>query len=153
MESAWDYPRPPIVVPCARRVRIEYGGRVVAESARAVRVLETASPPTVYVPGDDVAHELLDPIGGAGTVCEWKGRARYHDVVVGGRRARRAAWEYPDPRPGFELLRDHLAFYPGRVACFLDDERVRPQEGSFYGGWITAEIRGPFKGGAGTLAW
>jgi uncharacterized protein (DUF427 family) len=134
-------------------VRIEHGGRVIAESVRAVRVLETASPPTIYVPRDDVVAELLEPAAGGGTVCEWKGQARYHDVVAGGRRAERAAWGYPDPQPGFERLRDHLAFYPGRVACFLGGERVRPQEGDFYGGWITDDVRGPFKGAPGTLAW
>jgi uncharacterized protein (DUF427 family) len=153
MESVWDYPRPPVMVPCDRAVRIEHSGRVVGASDRAVRVLETASPPTVYVPREDLAEELLDRAEGGGTVCEWKGQARYHDVVADGRRAQRAAWEYPDPRPGFEILRGHLAFYPGRVACFLGDERVRPQEGGFYGGWITDDIRGPFKGAAGTLGW
>jgi hypothetical protein len=61
---------------------------------------------------------------------------------------------HPQPSPGCESIRDHLAFYPGRVdACFVDDEQVRAQEGDFYGGWITADIEGPFKGGPGTRSW
>jgi uncharacterized protein (DUF427 family) len=152
MESVWDYPRPPAVVPCERRVRVELHGRVVAESAGALRVLETASPPTIYLPPAEVAWELLRETSGH-TVCEWKGRASYADVVVDGHRAARAAWWYPDPVPPYARLRDHVAFYPGRVACWLDDERVRPQEGDFYGGWITYDIEGPFKGARGTLDW
>ena len=152
MESVWDYPRPPAVVACRRRVRVELNGRVVADSPHALRVLETASPPTIYLPPADVARELLRETPGH-TVCEWKGRARYADVVVDGHRAARAAWWYPDPVPAYARLRDHVAFYPGRVACWLGDERVRPQEGDFYGGWITDDIEGPFKGARGTLAW
>jgi uncharacterized protein (DUF427 family) len=152
MESVWDYPRPPALVACERRVRVELDGQVVAESTGALRVLETASPPTVYVPPVDVAHELLRETSGH-SVCEWKGRARYADVVVGGRRAAGAAWWYPEPVATYAALRDHVAFYPGRVACFLDEERVRPQDGDFYGGWVTDDIVGPFKGATGTLHW
>ncbi len=153
-ESAWDYPRPPRVERLARRVRIEHGGEVIAESTRALRVLETASPPTVYVPREDVRTDLLRSADGRHTVCEWKGRADYHHVETPGGFAEAAAWSYPDPRPGFESLRDHFAFYAGRVdACWLDDERVRPQGGSFYGGWVTDEIEGPYKGEPGTEGW
>lgn len=152
MESVWDYPRPPALVPCERRVRVLAGDVTVADSRRALRILETASPPTVYVPPEDVRRELLSPAGGH-SICEWKGRASYWDLEAGDRVVREAAWGYPDPVPAYAALRDHLAFYPGRVACFLDDERVRPQEGDFYGGWITDEIRGPFKGAPGTLGW
>ena len=152
MESVWDYPRPPALVPCERRVRVELAGHVVADSTRALRVLETASPPTVYVPPADVARELLRETWGH-TVCEWKGRASYADVAVGDHRASRAAWWYPDPVAAYAALRDHVAFYPGRVACFLDQERVRPQDGDFYGGWVSDDIAGPFKGASGTLHW
>lgn len=152
MESVWDYPRPPAVVPCTRRVRVELAGRVVADSSSALRVLETASPPTIYVPPADVARELLRETRGH-SVCEWKGRASYADVVVDGRRATRAAWWYPDPVAAYAALRDHVAFYPARLACFLDEERVRPQDGDFYGGWVTDDVAGPFKGAAGTLHW
>jgi uncharacterized protein (DUF427 family) len=152
MESVWDYPRPPVLVPCERRVRVELAGHVVAESTAALRVLETASPPTVYVPPADVARELLRETSGH-SVCEWKGHARYADVVVGGHRAPRAAWWYPEPVAAYAALADHVAFYPGRVACFLDEERVRPQDGNFYGGWVTDDIAGPFKGAMGTQHW
>ena len=153
-ESVWDYPRPPRVEPCDRRVRIEHGGAVIAESNRALRVLETSSPPTIYVPADDVRTELLREVEGRHTVCEWKGRAHYFDLELDGNRAEAVAWHYPSPRPHYGALRDHLAFYAGRVdACYLGDERVRPQGGAFYGGWITDEIEGPFKGEPGSEGW
>ncbi len=135
-------------------MRIEHGGELVAESERALRVLETASPPTIYVPIADVRTELLSDVGSKQTVCEWKGRADYHHVDAGGKHAEAAAWSYPDPRPAFARLRDHIAFYAGRVdECRLGGERVRPQGGSFYGGWVTDEIEGPSKGGPGTDGW
>jgi uncharacterized protein (DUF427 family) len=127
---------------------------VIAESDRAVRVLETASPPTIYVPAADVRTDLLTPSDARRTVCEWKGRARYFDLELGGERAAAVAWHYPEPRDAFAELRDHIAFYAGRVdACWLGDELVRPQGGSFYGGWVTHEIEGPYKGEPGTEGW
>jgi uncharacterized protein (DUF427 family) len=152
-ESVWDYPRPPRIEECGRRVRIVLGGETVVDSHRALRVLETASPPTIYVPRQDVGGVLVeDP--DHHTVCEWKGRASYLHLEAGGARAERAAWHYPEPRAGCERLAGHLAFYPGRVdACYLDEERVRAQAGGFYGGWITAEIEGPFKGEPGSEGW
>ena len=153
-ESVWDYPRPPRLEPAPRRLRVELGGRVIAETRRGLRVLETSHPPTYYFPPEDVAPGVLVPSGGGGTACEWKSQARYFDLVVGDLRVPRAAWSYPDPAPGFEPLRDHVAFYAGRVdACFVDDARVTPQEGEFYGGWITPDVVGPFKGGPGTWGW
>lgn len=152
-ESVWDYPRPPQVEPLDRRVRVELGGEVIAESQRAVRVLETAGAPAVYIPCKDVRTELLRPARRA-TVCEWKGTASHFDAVVGQTARPRVAWTYANPKPGFEVLRDRIAFYAGRVdAAYLDDERVEPQAGGFYGGWVTAEIRGPIKGGPGTAGW
>ena len=154
MERVTDYPRPPAVERCARRVRLELGGELLAESERALRVLETHHPPTIYVPPEDVRGGLLVPSGARATVCEFKGAARYLDAVVGERRVRAVAWSYPDPVPRYEALRDHLAFFPGRVdAAWLDDERVEAQAGDFYGGWITADLEGPFKGAPGTLSW
>jgi uncharacterized protein (DUF427 family) len=153
-ERVADYPRPPALVPCERRVRIELGGETIADSTSALRVLETSSPPTIYVPAADVRAGVLEPAAGRHTVCEWKGRADYWDATAGGRRAGSAAWSYPDPVPAFKALLDHLAFFAGRVdACYLDDERVRPQPGGFYGGWITDDIEGPFKGEPGTEHW
>lgn len=152
VESVWDYPRPPSVVPCKRRVRVLHKGVVVAESDRAVRVLETASPPTVYLPPEDVRTELLEP-GSGHSVCEWKGSASYFDVVSDGGRAPRAAWAYGDPKDAYGELRGWLSFYPRHLECFLDEERVRPQAGEFYGGWVTDEIAGPHKGDPGTEGW
>jgi uncharacterized protein (DUF427 family) len=151
--SVWDFPRPPAVEPEARRLRIELGGVTIADSTRALRVLETSHPPTLYVPPEDVTAGALDPVART-SFCEFKGRAAYFDVRGGERVERAAAWGYPAPSPGFEALRDHVAFYPGRMdACWLGDERVQAQEGDFYGGWITADVLGPFKGGAGTAGW
>ncbi len=153
-ESVWDYPRPPRVEPISQEVRVEFAGTVIARSTRSVRVLETSSPPTVYIPSDDVRTDLLVPRRAYTTYCEWKGRAAYFDVVVSGRRTKRAAWHYPTPKPEYRELQDHVSFYAGRVdACFIGDERVTPQPGSFYGGWITSNIVGPFKGAEGTLGW
>jgi uncharacterized protein (DUF427 family) len=154
MERVWDYPRPPAVMPCKRRVRIELAGEVLADSTRALRVLETSHPPTIYIPLADVREELLAESDARSTWCEFKGPARYLDAVVDGRRFKTVGWTYPDPSPGYEALRDHVAFYPGRVdAAWLDDERVQAQQSDFYGGWITADLIGPFKGPNGTLAW
>ncbi len=154
MERVWDYPRPPAVVPCERHVRIELGGEVLADSADALRVLETSHPPTIYVPPADVRRDLLVPSDARPTICEFKGVARYLDTLVGGERVPAVAWAFRKPVRGYEALRDHVAFYPGRMdACLLDDERVQAQEGDFYGGWITADVLGPFKGAPGTAGW
>ena len=153
MESVWDYPRPPAVRRCERAVRIELGGVVIAESGRALRVLETSHPPTLYLPLDDVAAGVLAPVAGS-SFCEFKGRAVYFDVAAGGRVAERAAWHYPEPDPAYAALLGHVSFYPGRMdACRLGEERVRAQAGDFYGGWITADLAGPFKGPPGTRGW
>jgi uncharacterized protein (DUF427 family) len=126
---------------------------VVADSTRALRVLETAGPPTIYVPVDDVLEGHLRPAPGS-SWCEWKGQAAYFDVVAGGRVAEKAAWGYPHPTPPFAVLTGHVAFFAGRMdACYLDDELVTPQPGPFYGGWITSDVVGPFKGEPGTQGW
>ena len=150
MRDVWTFPRPPAIEPCARRVRIELGGRLIAESARALEVLETSHPPTVYVPVADFSEGVLARSSARSTFCEFKGHATYFDVL--GERA--AAWGYESPSPGYEALVGHVAVYPGRMdACFLGDERVQPQEGDFYGGWVTADIKGPIKGAPGTRGW
>lgn len=152
-ESVWDYPRPPALVPCERRVRVEIGGQILAESDGALRVLETSHPPTIYLPPQDVREDLLVPVGRT-SFCEFKGIAAYFDVEAGDRSEPAVAWTYRDPSPGFEALRDFVSLYPGRMdACFLGDERVQAQPGDFYGGWITRDITGPFKGGPGTRGW
>ncbi|EWT01291.1 hypothetical protein N865_10760 [Intrasporangium oryzae NRRL B-24470] len=152
-ESVWDYPRPPRVEPSSELVEVHLGGQVVARTDQALRVLETSHPPTYYLPRDAFVEGVLVAVPGS-TVCEFKGRAAYFDVVAGGTRASRAAWHYPEPVAGFEPLRDHVAVMPSAMdACFVDGERVRPQEGGFYGGWITDRVVGPFKGAPGSLWW
>jgi uncharacterized protein (DUF427 family) len=154
MERVWDYPRPPAVVPCDRPVRVVLGGIALADSARALRVLETSHPPTIYVPIADVHAEHLTPAAARPAWCEFKGAARYLDAVVDGRRVEAVAWTFGDPSPGYEALRDHVAFYPGRVdEAWLGGERVAAQAGDFYGGWISTDLVGPFKGAPGTLGW
>ena len=152
-ESVWDYPRPPRAEPSTRRIRVVIGGVTVADTTRPIRVLETSHPPTYYVPPEDVRREYLRP-SRRRTYCEFKGQASYYDLVVGEREVRDAAWYHPDPNERFAAIRDHVAFYPGRVdACFVDEEQVVAQAGDFYGGWLTSDIEGPFKGGPGTAGW
>jgi uncharacterized protein (DUF427 family) len=153
-ESVWDYPRPPRVEPSGKRVRVVLGGTVIADTTRTHRVLETSHPPVYYVPLEDVVPGSLERSRGCVTFCEWKGVAAYYDVIGGGgRRVERAAWAYHDPASAFEAIRDGVAFYPGLMdECTLDGEQVEAQAGGFYGGWITSEIVGPFKGGRGVIA-
>lgn len=154
MERVWDYPRPPAVVACERRVIVELDGQRLVDSSHGLRVLETSHPPTVYVPPRDVQMSLLTDSEQRPSFCEYKGRASYLDAVVDGRRHEAVAWTYRNPSSGYEQLRDHLAFYPSRVdAARLDDEQVDAQASSFYGGWVTADLVGPFKGPPGTLGW
>jgi len=149
----WDFPRPPVVEAELRSIRVQFAGTVIAETTRALRVLETSHPYGIYIPRSDVAEGVTEPAPGT-SVCEWKGRAVYWSIVVGDQVSARAAWSYPDPRPGFEAITDHLAFYPSPLdACWVGGERVAPQEGDFYGGWITSDVVGPFKGGPGTMGW
>lgn len=153
-ESVWDYPRPPRVEAVSRRLRVAFNDVVIADTVQGLRVLETSHPPTYYLPQADMRMDLLKPVPEYRTYCEFKGSAVYWNLQVEERESQKAAWSYPDPLPGFEAIRDYLAFYPGRVdACFVDDEPVQAQTGDFYGGWISANIIGPFKGGAGTFGW
>jgi uncharacterized protein (DUF427 family) len=152
-ESVWDYPRPPRVELFLQRLRVEFNGETVADTSRAYRLLETSHPPTYYIPQADVKMEFLRPNANR-SFCEYKGEACYWDLHAGARTSTAAAWSYPSPGKPYSVLRDHLAFYPHRVdGCFVDGERVQPQEGDFYAGWITSNITGPFKGGAGTRGW
>jgi uncharacterized protein (DUF427 family) len=153
-ESVWDYPRPPRVEPATAHVVVRFGGAVVCDTTRALRVLETSHPPTYYLPVADWAPGALEPAAG-GSVCEYKGPATYLTVVGGdGQRAEAAAWTYPKPWPGYQALRDHVAVYPDRMdECTVDGEVVRGQDGGFYGGWITSAVAGPFEGGPGTRGW
>ncbi len=152
-ESVWDYPRPPRLADTDRHVEIVVNGRTIAETHRAKRILETSHPPVYYLPPEDIQMDLLRPAPGK-TWCEFKGQASYYDLVVGDREIRRAAWFYPNPSPGYEGIQYYVAFYPSKMdRCTVDGELVAAQEGDFYGGWITSEIVGPFKGGPGTMGW
>ena len=152
-ESVWDYPRPPRVEPVSQHVRVVFNDVVIADTNRAQRVLETSHPPTYYLPPLDIRMEHLYKLGRT-SFCEWKGHAVYYTVEVDGRQVEAAAWGYPDPSERFAVLEDHVAFYPSKMdACYVGDERVQAQEGDFYGGWVTAKIVGPFKGGPGTWGW
>ena len=152
-ESVWDYPRPPRLEPVEKRVRVEHQGLTIVDTTAAMRVTETASPPGYYCPPADVATEYLVPVPGE-SFCEWKGLAEYWDLVTDGARVEQAAWSYPNPDPAFAALQGYFAFYAGRVdACWVGEERVRPQPGGFYGGWITDSVVGPFKGKPGTQGW
>jgi uncharacterized protein (DUF427 family) len=152
-ESVWDYPRPPRLEPTARRIRIVFNGVTLADSVRAQRVLETSHPPVYYIPPADIQMQYLTP-SPQSSFCEWKGRAVYYSLAVGDRQVDQVAWAYPEPSPGFAPIAGALAFYAAPMdACYVDDERVTPQPGGFYGGWVTADVVGPFKGGPGTWGW
>jgi uncharacterized protein (DUF427 family) len=152
-ESVWDYPRPPSLELTSRRVRVVLGGVIVADSIRAYRVMETSHPPVYYLPREDILPGAVRPAAGT-SVCEWKGTASYWDVLGGDRVEKRAAWSYERPTPAFAAIAGFVAFYAGPMdACFVDGERVTPQPGGFYGGWITADVVGPFKGAPGSAGW
>lgn len=149
-ESVWDYPRPPLVQHSDRHVEVFLGGVKVADTTRAVRVIETSHPPVYYVPIEHILPDTLKPSGRA-TYSEFKGEASYYDVTVGEHTAEHAAWTYAQPAPGYEALTGYVAFYPRLMdECRIDGERVRPQAGQHYGGWITSEIVGPFRGDPGS---
>ncbi len=151
-ESVWDYPRPPSLADDGRHIQVRAGDLVIADTTRAVRLLETASPPTFYIPQEDVRTELLAAHPST-SYCEWKGDAQYWALKRDNGVREMIGWSYPRPKPGFERIAGYLAFYPSRVECYVDDERVQPQPGEFYGGWVTREIVGPFKGAPGTNGW
>lgn len=151
--SVWDFPRPPALLEDSRRVVVRAGQRAIAESTRTLRVVETASPPTFYLPPEDVDSTVLIAEAGS-SYCEWKGRARYWSVAVpGSPLLRGVAWSYPDPTPAFAAIAGWFSFYPAHLHCEVAGERVRPQPGGFYGGWMTDDIAGPVKGDPGTGSW
>jgi uncharacterized protein (DUF427 family) len=152
-ESVWDYPRPPRLDETTKHVRVEFFGVVIAETRRPIRILETSHPPTYYLPPEDCKMEYFQPTSG-NSFCEFKGGASYYDIRVGDKVAMRAAWYYPNPNIEYAKLRNYIAIYASRVhACYVNGEKVRPQPGEFYGGWITDDIVGPFKGVDGSNGW
>ena len=152
-ESVWDYPRPPRLEESPKHIQIVFNGVTIADTHRSQRVLETSHPPAYYIPKSDIKmeHLVLTP---QGSFCEWKGRALYYTVTVGDKQAPNAAWSYPNPTSAFSSIKDYVAFYPQMMdACYVNGEQVQPQPGGFYGGWITSDIVGPFKGEPGTWGW
>jgi len=152
-ESVWDYPRPPRLERVARRARIELGGATIVDTNDLVRVVETSHPPVYYLPVTAFVEDALRP-GEGSSYCEFKGGAVYFDVHGGGEVRPRAAWTYPRPAAGFEQLAGRVAVYARAMdVCTLDGIEVVPQPGRFYGGWITPEVVGPFKGAPGSHGW
>ncbi len=152
-ESVWDYPRPPRIESPDQRVKVVFGDVTVAYTSRPKRVLETSHPPVYYFPPEDVRMEHLEQTRGT-SMCEWKGAARYYRLVTDEREADRTAFDYPNPTPEFAEIKGYVAFYPSLMDnCWVDGEKVEAQEGDFYGGWITSDIAGPFKGAPGTAGW
>jgi uncharacterized protein (DUF427 family) len=152
-ESVWDYPRPPRLEDSTKHIQIVFNGVVIADTHRAKRVLETSHPPVYYIPPEDLKSEYFMQTPRS-TFCEWKGNAAYYTVTVGDQRAENVVWYYPDPTPAFAGIKDYVAVYPSRMeACYVDGELVQAQPGDFYGGWITQDIVGPFKGSTGTWGW
>jgi len=149
-ESVWDYPRPPVLMADGRLVEVHSGDHLIARSDNNYRICETASPPTFYIPPDQIDWSLLERIEG-GSYCEWKGQASYWSLKSDP--SLPVAWSYPKPRALFIRIANFVSFYPGRISCSVDGQKVRAQAGGFYGGWITDEIVGPFKGDPGTGHW
>ena len=148
------YPRPPRLEKVDAAIRIVFGGAEVARTTDAWRVLETTHPPTYYLPRAAFVPGALERGSARRSVCEWKGAAEYWSIRAGTRMAADVAWSYPAPTAAFAAIRDHLAVYAGPMdACFVGDERAEPQPGGFYGGWVTSNLVGPFKGGPGTSGW
>lgn len=152
-ESVWDYPRPPRLESSRKRIQVVFNDVVIADTQQAQRVLETSHPPVYYIPPQDIQMAYLE-LTSRSSFCEWKGQAAYYTVTVGEQQAENAAWFYPNPTAAFTAIQDYVAFYPSRMqACYVEEELVQAQPGDFYGGWITSEIVGPFKGGVGSWGW
>jgi uncharacterized protein (DUF427 family) len=152
-ESVWDYPRPPRVEDTPKHIQIIFNGVVIADTHRAKRVLETSHPPVYYIPPEDIRMDCLKA-GSGHSFCEWKGEARYYTVEVNNKLAENAGWYYPNPTRNFAAIQDHVAFYAAPMdTCLVEGEKARPQPGNFYGGWVTNDIVGPFKGESGTSGW
>jgi uncharacterized protein (DUF427 family) len=152
-ESVWDYPRPPRLEDTNKPIEIVFNGVTIANTRQAKRVLETSHPPVYYIPPADIQMEYLIPSPRT-TFCEWKGRGAYYHLAVGDKRLDDVAWYYPEPSTTFADIKDHVAFYPAPMdGCYVNGEKVDPQPGQFYGGWITSDIVGPFKGIPGSWGW
>jgi len=150
--SVWDFPRPPILVRDEREIVVRWGEALIARTCGAWAVRETSHPPTFYLPMADVEKALLRPAGG-GSFCEWKGPALYWDLSDGERHLPQVAWSYRQPLLGAEPLADCIAFYAHHLDCTVGGAKACAQHGGFYGGWITPDLSGPFKGEHGSSGW
>ncbi|AFY73066.1 hypothetical protein Syn7502_00951 [Synechococcus sp. PCC 7502] len=152
-ESVWDYPRPPRLEDTSKLIEIVCNGVVIAKTNKAKRVLETSHPPVYYISPEDIVMEYVIPASGT-SFCEWKGLAIYYSVKVNGKLLEKVAWSYPEPTEAFSSIKDYIAFYPAPMdGCYVNGEKVTPQPGGFYGGWITSDIVGPFKGDRSSMGW
>ncbi len=152
-ESVWDYPRPPALRACKKPVRIELDGEILANTDKALCILETSHPPTYYLPPEDIEMKWLIPTAHS-SFCEWKGKANYYDILKDGEHYKQVAWTYHSPNPAYAAIKDHIVFYAQFMdACYVGDEKALPQPGGFYGGWVTSDVVGPFKGDPGTMGW
>ncbi|MDD1415798.1 DUF427 domain-containing protein [Dolichospermum sp. ST_con] len=152
-ESVWVYPRPPRVEDTTKHIQIIFNGEIITDTHCAKRALETSHPPNYYLPIQDIKTEYLTK-SDRKTYCEWKGWASYYNLTVGDRTALNVAWYYEEIFPDYEQLKGHLGFYPQPMdGCYVDGEKITPQAGDFYAGWITRDIVGPFKGESGTRGW
>lgn len=153
-ENVAHYPRPPAIEAFSGAITVRYGGTTIAETTSSFRILETYHPPTYYLPATAFRHGVLRPANGGTTQCEWKGQASYFDVIAGNLIAGRAAWTYRSPLGAYAAIRDHVAVYAEPMdEVRVDGQRVIPQPGNFYGGWVTPNISGPVKGAPGTMHW
>jgi len=152
-ESVWDYPRPPRLEDSTKHIQVIFNGEIIADTQRPKRVLETSHPPVYYILPEDIKPGILHQTNQK-TFCEWKGWSSYYTITVGDQQQINAAWSYIDPVPAFASLKNWVAFYVKLMdACYVNGELVKPQPGGFYGGWITSDIVGPFKGEPGTQGW
>lgn len=153
-ESVWDYPRPPHLERSPKHIKIIFDGVTIADSCATYRILETSHPPVYYIPPGDIKTDYLQSANSPSSFCEWKGVAKYYDLAVGGKQVANAAWYYDSSTANFVAIKNYIAFYPSRMdSCYVDDELVQAQAGDFYGGWITQDIVGPFKGSPGSWGW
>ncbi len=153
MESVWDYPRPPLLENTSALLQVYVNDQLLAETRRGYRVLETSHPPVYYFPPEDIKMEMLVKSDHS-TYCEWKGKGRYYHFQNGEQQISNLAWFYDKPFEKFNAIKNYLAFYAGKAdQCLVDGEVVIAQPGQFYGGWITSNIKGPFKGVPGSLGW
>ena len=154
VESVWDYPRPPRLEPVPERLRILHAGTTIADAQTGLRILETSHPPVYYLPREALNLPLLERSASRQSFCEFKGLATYWNLVIAGQTIHDVAWSYEQPTATYRALAGHLAFYASKLdECWVGEERVAAQAGDFYGGWITSNLRGPFKGAPGTRGW